>query len=981
MSEKINITINGEECETDPHNTVLDACRENDVFIPTLCEIEYIEEPFGGCRVCLAEVKTDRGTEVTTTCDTPAQEGMEITTDTEDVQEGRKMALELLLSEHTGDCVGPCSLECPASTDCQGYLAHIANGRPKEATKLIKQQTPLGISLGRACFAPCEDECRREMVEDPLSIRQLKMYAAEVDIEDPWTPEIPESTGKRVAVVGGGPAGLTAAYFLRLEGHDVKIYDMMPELGGMMRYGIPNYRLPDDLLDKEIEWILDLGIAAETDTELGEDITMDELREGNDAVFMSTGAWESWIIPIEGKELPGVMGGIDFLIDHSLGKELDVGEKVVVVGCGNTAMDVARVAKRLGKDVTIAYRRTEEQAPANEEEIEEAKEEGIEFKFLASPEKVCGCEEDGIEKVTCACMELGEPDESGRPKPIKIPDETVDIETDSVILAIGQQPDADLLEEEGLEVEDYTLNLNQKFQTNFEDVFTAGDAVMGPSSIVECTGQAREAAYAMDAYLNEELESYEVPEDYQMPYGYVHEDEVTEEDLLDYTEKPRVSMPMRDPEERIDDFEKIELGWDKEEAEKEAERCLECGCLDRFDCKLRDYAERYDAEQHTYEGFKHEYDIDESHPDIVQDPGKCILCGSCVRTSEEVHSEGAVEFVDRGFKTVVEPAFGEPLSEVDSDILGDLADACPTGAFEEKLDDVKPGPHEAEVAGETHCTGCSLTCPVEVLMVNDRPVMLRPADDETYQRHLCDIGKFETLADTDTRPEKHEDILNEVKSTLGDEFDIIVSSDVTEEEAEKLVDIAETGEGNISAPVNKKSSTATLEDLLQAECIYADKEAYEINPLLKMFVKRAKENSAKPVKTLDELSNDGIAVVTEQSDEEHEDMIVAHHGANAEGLIDLGLFKKELETDTVLVYGSMEEEELPDLTGKTVVHFTDEMTGISGKADIVVPIRSWVEKEGTLRNAFGETVELTPSVKSELPANTELLERLRALLG
>ena len=279
MSEKSSIKINGEEYEVDPSQTILEACRENGIFIPTLCEVEEIKEPFGGCRVCLTEVQTDQGKSVTTSCDTPVQDGMEVRTNTEEVQKGRKMALELLLSEHVGDCVAPCSIECPASLDVQGYLAHIANGRPIEAVKLIKEKTPLAASLGRACFAPCEDECRRQLVEEPIAIRQMKQYAAEEDLKDPWSPEIPEETDKSIGIVGGGPAGLTAAYFLRLEGHSVKIYDAMPELGGMMRYGIPNYRLPNDILRQEINWILDLGIEKENNTKIGEDKSLEELRK------------------------------------------------------------------------------------------------------------------------------------------------------------------------------------------------------------------------------------------------------------------------------------------------------------------------------------------------------------------------------------------------------------------------------------------------------------------------------------------------------------------------------------------------------------------------------------------------------------------------------------------------------------------------------------------------------------------------------
>jgi len=973
MSDKVTLKINGKEYETHASNKVLDACRENGIFIPTLCEIEFIEEPFGGCRVCLAEVKTDRGTLVTTTCDTPVSEGMEITTDTEQVQKGRKMALELLLSEHTGDCIAPCSIECPASLDVQGYLAHIANGRPQEAVKLIKEKSPLALSLGRACFAPCEEECRREMVEDPIAIRQEKMYAAEVDIQDPWTPEIPESSGKSVAVVGGGPAGLTAAYFLRLKGHDVKIYDMMPELGGMMRYGIPNYRLPKDKLDKEIQWILDLGIDFETEVKMGEDIHLDELRENYDAVFVSTGAWESWMVPIEGVELPGVMGGIEFLIDHTLGKDIPLGDKVVVIGCGNTAMDVARTLKRIGKEVVIAYRRSEEQAPANQEEIEEAKEEGIEFKFLASPKKVCGCDESGIEKVTCSAVELGEPDESGRPKPIEIPDEEIDIETDCVILAIGQQPDLELLEKEGLEKDRYTLGTNEKFQTNLEDVFAAGDAVIGASSIVECTGQGREAAFAVDSYLNEGLEDYSIPEDYKIPFGYVHKDEVTEEDLADWNKEPRTVMPKREPDVRIKDFDEIELGFQNREAESEAERCLECGCLDRFECLLREYADLYSAVQHIYEGIKFEYEKDDSHERVIREPSKCVQCGSCVRTTEEVHGEGVVQFAYRGFKTIVEPAFGDPLGEVDSLLIGDIADSCPTGAFEEVMNDVKPGPHETGSVGETYCLRCGLTCPVDVRTVNGRPVMLKPAEDEVYQGHLCDLGKFQKLPDVETIDKKGD--LEEAVELLKDGADILISPQTTNEEAETLKELAEKVGGSVYISEGGKASTANLKDLLSAEKIFVEDEVYETAPILKMFVKRAKDEGVEEVDSIEQLDK-GVAVLNYDSEVETENMIVAQPGANTAGVIKNNFKVGIPDSRTVFVYGKVEQ--YPD--AENIVHLTSEDTENISKADVVIPIRSWLEKSGTFINTFDEEIKLTPLLESELPENLKTLEKLKELL-
>ncbi len=943
MSVKITVNIDGKEYECAKDGSVLDACRENGIFIPTLCEIEHIDEPFGGCRVCLVEITGPRGTIVTTSCDTPVSDDLEIRTETAEIIEGRKSAIELLLSEHTGDCVAPCSRECPASLDVQGYLAHIANGKPREAVKLIKEQTPLALSLGRACFAPCEEECRRQMVEDPISIRQEKQYAAEVDINDPWTPDVLDDTGKSIGVVGGGPAGLTAAYFLRLKGHRVTIYDMMPELGGMMRYGIPNYRLPKDLLDKEIQWILDLGVDAKTDVELGEDIHLDDLKEVHDAVFVSTGAWESWMIPIEGKDLPRVYGGIDFLIDHTLGKDIDIGEKVMVVGCGNTAMDVARTARRMGKEVTIAYRRSAEQAPASDEEMREAMEEGVKFEYLTNPEKICGCEVNGVSKVTCARMELGEPDASGRARPVKIEGETVDFEADSVILAIGQSPEVDKLEEEGLEIEKYTLSVNEKFSTNVEGVFTTGDVALGPCSIVECTGHAREAAFAVDAYLTGVLNEYRPSEDYKLPFGYIHTDEKDEEDFADWNRIPRLSMQLRHPDERVKDHDAIEMGFKPDIAIQEAERCLECGCLDRFMCKLKEYADLYGASQEVYQGFKYEHEIDETHPWIIRDPNKCVLCGSCVRTTEE-HGEGVVQFVHRGFQTVVEPAFGDPLGDTDSLLVGSLADACPTGALEEVPSSNKPGPFELVELGDTYCMGCGLGCPTVVYGNDNVPLKLAPV-----QGHLCDIGKFQSTPKLVASQEKHEPI-------VGKKLNVYASLNTTLEEAEALKELAEGTGGELYADVPDKISTVGREELLDSEEIYVEDEALALSPVLKDLIPRSKRTEWK----------EGVISVAAPSSDVKTPCVVAQAGANAYGLYEMNLSPLPEQNKVLLVY----DTEVPEnVDAEYIIQMVSDARYISKTADAVIPIRSWLEKEGTVKNLFGETVKLEPVLDSDLPKN------------
>jgi len=295
---------------------------------------------------------------------------MEINTDSEEVHAARQMALELLLSDHYADCTAPCILECPARVDVQGYIALVNDGLYHEAVKLIKQRLPLPLSVGRVCPAFCEKECRRQIVDEPIAIRQIKRYAADKDLEDSANTYIPEckpSTGKEVAIVGAGPAGLTVAYYLAQQGQKCKIYEAMPENGGMLRYGIPEYRLPKEIVDKEIDLIKKLGIKIHNNEQLGRDFTLQFLYKEYDAVFLGFGAWTAVSMNIEGEDLKGCHLGIDFLHDVVEGKIKEVGKTVAVIGGGNTAIDAARTALRLGAEkVMIVYRRAEEQMPADE---------------------------------------------------------------------------------------------------------------------------------------------------------------------------------------------------------------------------------------------------------------------------------------------------------------------------------------------------------------------------------------------------------------------------------------------------------------------------------------------------------------------------------------------------------------------------------------------------------------------------------------
>ena len=573
----IHLTINGKAVQAPDGATILEAARLNHIDIPTLCYDKAVEV-YGACGLCVVEAEGIP--KLLRSCSAKAAEGMVIHTESERVVQSRKIAMELLMSAHDGDCVAPCQLNCPAHTDCQGYVGLIANGEYDAAIKLIKNKIPLPASIGRVCPHPCEKACRRKNVEEPINIAQLKAFAADMDLqESSYLPDIMARTGKKVAIIGGGPAGLTAAYYLNIMGHSVTVYDMMDKMGGMLRYGIPQYRLPKEVLDKEIAIIEKSGVKLVNNVKLGKDFTIQSLKEENDAVIVAVGAWQSSSMRTPGEDLQGVYGGIDFLRAVIQGNAPAIGDRVVICGGGNTAMDACRTAVRLGaKEVYVVYRRTRNEMPADKLEIDEAEEEGVVYKFLTNPLSFNG--EDGkLKSITLQIMELGEPDASGRRSPVPVEGKTEEIEVDSVILAIGQR----LVQGDVAE-----LSLNKRgnieadedfFTTNLDGVFAIGDATnRGASIAIEAIGEAGRCAKAVDAYLNGQ------PLDTRVPY-ISKRDEKT----IDYSDreiKSRISPKVLPPEVRNKNFDEVSLGFTEEEAQKEAQRCLECGCREYYKCKL-----------------------------------------------------------------------------------------------------------------------------------------------------------------------------------------------------------------------------------------------------------------------------------------------------------------------------------------------------------------------------------------------------------
>ena len=671
--DMIKVKINGKEITATKGQTILQIAEANGIEIPTLCYIAEVKA-YGACGLCTVEVEGIP--KLLRACSAVANDGMVISTDTPRVRQSRKIALELLMSDHTGDCKGPCSLNCPAGTDCQGYVKLIAQGKFKEAVELVKDKVPLPASIGRVCPHPCETACRRKMVEEPISIAFLKSFAADEDLKsgDKFMPEIAESSGKTVGIIGGGPAGLTAAYFLAVKGHKVTVYDAMPKMGGMLRYGIPQYRLPKEVLDMEIASIAELGVEMKNNIRIGTDINFDEIKNTHDATLVAIGAWKSSSMRIPGEDLEGVYGGIDFLRSVALKNPVKLGKKVAVVGGGNTAMDACRSAVRLGaEEVYVIYRRTRAEMPAEKVEIDEAEEEGVIYKFLDNPVEIIG-EEGKVKAVKLQVMELGEPDAGGRRSPVAVEGKFETIELDNVIMAIGQKININ-----GFETLELTGRGNisadtKTFRTSLDGVFAVGDATnRGASIAIEAIGEAQKASEVIDSYLNGEMIAYKKP--------FVSEKTVTAADLADREKISRVKMPQRSPEERIKDFDEINLGFGIETAVSEARRCLECGCHDYHDCKLIRYANQYDVHPERFAGEKHDCPTEKKLVYIERDQNKCVLCNLCVRVCDEEVGKSLIGLVGRGFTTVIKPEFADSsVTEFCKDCQK-CVNACPTGAL------------------------------------------------------------------------------------------------------------------------------------------------------------------------------------------------------------------------------------------------------------------------------------------------------------
>jgi NADH-quinone oxidoreductase subunit F len=462
-----------------------------------------------------------------------------------------------------------CTNACPIGQDVPGYLSLVAEGRYEEAVSLIYQTNPLPGVCGRVCTHPCTAVCLRAETDEPVNITKIKRFAVDMAKRRGYTVKLEKGEPKeeKIAVIGGGPGGLAAAYSLALMGYRPTIFEELPELGGMLRYGIPPYRLPRDILDQEIDFLIRVGVEVKTNTRVGRDITLEQLQKDYDAMFVAVGAHKNLPMRIAGEDLPGVKGGAEFLREVELGIAANPGKRVAVIGGGNTAMDIARTCRRMGAEVTILYRRERKDMPASEEEIADALAEGIGLKELVAPKSI-GKNDTGLVLEMELC-ELKDFDRSGRRRPVPIEGAVVTQEFDTIFSAIGQSSDLEFAG--SLETKGDTISVDRhRLLTNLPGVFAGGDAVIGPARVVDALAHGKKAAVEIDRLLA--LKSG------RDPYAETLEKiQVTMTLPKEVIETPMAEIPKLDPEERIKDFTaEVELGFDEETAKKECGRCLRC---------------------------------------------------------------------------------------------------------------------------------------------------------------------------------------------------------------------------------------------------------------------------------------------------------------------------------------------------------------------------------------------------------------------
>jgi NADPH-dependent glutamate synthase beta subunit-like oxidoreductase/ferredoxin len=665
----VTLTIDGRQTQVERGATILEAARQLGIEIPTLCHRDGVR-PIGSCFLCAVAVEGRRT--LVPSCTAPAEDGMAVTTDSEDIRAARRTALELLLSDHVGDCEAPCTVACPASLDIPNMLRHIKAGEDRRAIALIKQTIPLAGAFGRICPRFCERVCRRRELDEPIAICAMKRFPADADCEatEAYCPPRQEATGKSVAVIGAGPAGLTAAFFLLREGHACTLFDAHEEPGGMFRHAIPAFRLPREALAADLHAIRELGAELRMNHRLGEDVILEELRDEFDAVLLATGAQGEEAFEFDGAS--HARSALEFL--HAAAHEArpQAGDSVLVLGGGNEAVDAARTARRLGADeVTIVWDGPLARMRAQADYVAAAEEEGVAIEADLVPSR--------LERHSEGRLELH----------ATRGDQEVSFQASTAIAAPDRRVEADLLESQGLPVSRGRVKVDREtLATGLSGVFAAGECVNGPTAGIRAATAGRVAARSIGQFLSGESVVGE-PTAINVRLGKLTEEQ---KDVLfrGRQEQPREEQPVAAPAERRNSFDEAIGGLSRESAVREAGRCLDCDCAARDDCKLRRHATAYGAEVRRYAGDCRSLARDESHPRVVYEPGKCILCQLCTRIAEAEGEPLGMALVRRGFVTEARVPFGRAVAEGLTGSAERCVEACPTGALAWKRRNEEP---------------------------------------------------------------------------------------------------------------------------------------------------------------------------------------------------------------------------------------------------------------------------------------------------
>lgn len=739
----MNISINGLEIVAEEGITILEAATRAEIDIPTLCHVKEGNSEIP-CELCVVKVEGIK--DAVRSCATPIREGMKIITDSDELVNQRKERLALIMKSHFGDCKAPCNLTCPGQINVQGYIAHVAKRQYEEAVRLIMERNPFPFSVGRVCPRFCETRCRRILVDEPVSINHLKRFVADwcrvnkVDLKIPR--EAP--TGKRIAVIGGGPSGLTGAYFLARRGHDTTVFEGAPKLGGMLRYGLPEYKIPSDILDYEIAAILRMGINVRLNQKWGIDFTLQDLKDqGFDAILIATGVSVDEEMNVPGCALPKVIHATKFLRDIHEGKQKKYGKSAAVFGGNNVAMEVSRSLVRMGVDeVTVIYPRAQEEMPANQRNIREAKTEGVQFLLMASPVNFKDSGNGGI-NVELIRMKLGEPNAKGVRRPEAIPGSNVNLNIDTVVVSQGLSACKEKFEGGKLEE---TLELTPKNNikanprtslTNHDGIYAAGDVTSGPRSVIQAVVAARRAAENIHSQV---MGTPKPPADSRFNFSRGKTfDDVDLRNFEGINIKLREKMPERSPEICIQDFDEVKRGFNEQMARTEAKRCLSCGCKAYERCDLKRVAIDHGLDPNrTGMGKKPEYQIDLSHPTIAVDLNKCIYCKRCENSCEYDALEISAAQVDKNGRPV-----GLSFSFKDNCVsCGKCVDNCSTGALNKK-DAFVPVVNEEIRDVRSTCPYCGAGCQI-LLRVKGNTLMEVTSEPDLAPNYgaLCVKGRF-----------------------------------------------------------------------------------------------------------------------------------------------------------------------------------------------------------------------------------------------